>query len=150
MFRSFLVRGVPAPQGSKRAIVNRFTNKPALVESSKRVKPWRADVRAAAAECMGSVPPLVGPVSMTIAFIMPRPKGHYGSGRNSAVLKESAPRWPVGKPDLDKLLRAALDGMTGIVYADDAQIVQMQVGKRYPGPGDGPLNLGGMAVTFDA
>lgn len=150
MFRSFLVRGVPAPQGSKRAITNRYTGKAAMVESSKRVKPWRADIRAAAEGCMADTPPLVGPMSMTVTFVMPRPKGHYGSGRNADVLKDSAPRWPIGKPDLDKLLRAALDGMTGIVYVDDSQIIQLQVVKRYPGPGDGPVRLGGMAVTFDA
>ena len=37
------VRGVPAPQGSKRHIGNGI-----LIENSKKVKPWRQDVRAAA------------------------------------------------------------------------------------------------------
>ena len=37
------VRGVPAPQGSKRHIGHGI-----MIENSKKVKPWRQDVRAAA------------------------------------------------------------------------------------------------------
>lgn len=146
-FRGFLVRGVPAPQGSKRAITNRYTGRAALVESSKRVKPWRADIREEAEKACPE--PFTGPVSVSLSFVMPRPKGHYGTGRNASILKESAPRWPVGKPDLDKLARAALDAMKGIAYLDDSQIVQLTVYKRYPGPGDGPLVHGGLSVSVD-
>ncbi|WP_312778521.1 hypothetical protein [Corynebacterium variabile] len=39
---TFHVPGVPAPQGSKNAY--RRGNKVLLVESSKKVKPWRAAV----------------------------------------------------------------------------------------------------------
>jgi Holliday junction resolvase RusA-like endonuclease len=35
------------------------------------------------------------------------------------------------KPDVDKLLRAALDGMTGIIYEDDSQVTDAKVGKFY-------------------
>lgn len=150
-FHSVLVRGLPAPQGSKRGIVNRYTQRVAMVESSKRVKPWRADIREAVSTEMGGRPPHQGALSMSITFVFPRPKGHYGTGRNASILKESAPKHHIGKPDLDKLCRAALDAMSGIVYADDAQIVQLHLSKRYPGHGDGPVEVsGGMVVTWDA
>lgn len=150
-FHSLLVRGLPAPQGSKRGIVNRYTQKVAMVESSKRVKPWRADIREAAETEMRGSPPVRGPLSMSITFVFPRPKGHYGSGRNASILKATAPEYHTGKPDLDKLARAALDAMTGIVYVDDAQIVQLHLSKRYPGHGDAPVEVsGGMLVTWDA
>ena len=150
-FHSFLVRGLPAPQGSKRAIVNRFSGRAALIESSARVKPWRADIREAATTEMRGGAPSSGPLSVSIAFVFPRPKSHFGSGRNASIQKESAPKHHTGKPDLDKLARAALDAMTGIVYLDDAQIVQLHLSKRYPGPGDGPVAAsGGMTVTWDA
>ena len=36
-----------------------------------------------------------------------------------------------GKPDLDKLARGLCDGLTGIVYADDSQIVRLNLRKEY-------------------
>ena len=61
-----------------------------MVESSKRVKPWRRQVAAAYRDhCFGDM--LDGPVSVTVDFYLPRPKSHYGTGRNAGALKPSAP-----------------------------------------------------------
>ena len=43
-----VVYGQPAPQGSKRGIIHRHTKRVVLIESSKKVKPWRAAVVRAA------------------------------------------------------------------------------------------------------
>jgi Holliday junction resolvase RusA-like endonuclease len=53
-----------------------------------------------------------------------------------ALLKGSAPEWPVARPDALKLARAAEDALTGIVWADDAQIVVERLGKVF-GPREG-------------
>lgn len=45
---------------------------------------------------------------------------------------------PWVKPDLDKLLRAAKDGMTGLVYKDDAQVCHVDAWKMYAAPGRDP------------
>lgn len=42
--------------------------------------------------------------------------------------------FPVVKPDADKLLRATLDAFTGVLYADDAQVVEASIVKRYGTP----------------
>ena len=34
-------------------------------------------------------------------------------------------------PDLDKLIRAVLDGLTGVAYEDDGQVVQIEAQKLY-------------------
>jgi Holliday junction resolvase RusA-like endonuclease len=136
---TFTVRGIPAPQGSKRAFRNKYSGRIQQVESSKRVAPWRSDVRDAAIDAvtedrdgMGWMrDPLTGPVAVALEFRMPRPKGHYGSGRNAAVLRASAPTRPAGKPDVDKLARAILDAITAIVIADDAQVVSLTASKVY-------------------
>jgi hypothetical protein len=72
-------------------------------------------------------------------FRFARPKGHYGSGRNAAVLKPGAPRSPAGKPDLDKVLRSTLDalGEAGC-YRDDSQVVAVEAQKAYCEPGELP------------
>ena len=113
---SFFVPGIPAPQGSKT-----YLGHGRMVESSKRVKPWRADIRAAALQMVRQ--PVAGPIRLDLHFVMPRPKSHYGTGRNADKLKPSAPASHVQKPDLDKLVRAVGDALTGVAYVDDSQIV---------------------------
>jgi Holliday junction resolvase RusA-like endonuclease len=139
---TFTVRGIPAPQGSKRAFRNKHSGRIQQVESSKRVAPWRSDVRDAADHAIDAWTDagngqhvlwelLTGPVAIELAFRWPRPKGHFGTGRNAGVLKTSAPSWPAGPPDVDKLARAVLDALTGLVFADDAQVVDLGLRKRY-------------------
>jgi crossover junction endodeoxyribonuclease RusA len=130
------VSGRPAPQGSKRHVGNGR-----MVEMSKAVGPWREAVRAETQLEMwtqgrgGS--PLEGPVSVRLRFWLARPVSHYGTGRNRAVVKPSAPRRPAGRPDVDKLARAVLDGLTmGGAFADDSQVVDLQASKWYVADGD--------------
>lgn len=107
------IPGKPAPQGSKRHLGNGI-----MVESSKSVKPWRVDVAWAAREAF--LHPLDGPVRLELGFVMPRPK---------SAPKRSTPA-AVKRPDLDKLSRAVLDAITGVVVADDSQIVHLVATKR--------------------
>lgn len=117
------VRGLPAPQGSKRHV-----GRGIMIESSKYVKPWRQDVRAAAEQWILTRPglyPMDGPLSVDMVFSMPRPKGHYGTGRNAGVLKGSAPSYPQGMPDLSKLVRSTEDALTSAgLWKDDSRVVE--------------------------
>ena len=70
---------------------------------------------------------------------MPRPKSHYGK----RGLLPSSPDYPAGMPDIDKLARAALDAMTGVVWSDDAQVSDLRVRKDYCELGQQP----GCSVT---
>lgn len=126
----FTVLGVARPAGSKRAFAHPHTGKIIVTDQSgAKGKTWRADVREAASEAVET--PLRGAVGVEILFYRARPKGQYGSGRNAAIVKESAPAHPTVMPDVDKLSRGVLDAMTGVCYLDDAQIVDKAVHKRY-------------------
>ena len=127
----FFVPGVPRPGGSKRAFLNKHTGKANLVDASgEKGKDWRGDAKIFARQAYkGS--PLEGPLTLEVTFWMPRPKGHYGSGRNSDKLKESAPMWPVTKPDSTKLIRSLEDALTGLIWIDDAQVVLQVISKEY-------------------
>lgn len=96
-----------------------------------RLKPWRREVCGHAFMAMDGRPPFEGLVTMSLEFFRPRPKGHYGSGRNDRVLKDSAPAAPGSAPDLGKTARAIQDALTKIVYEDDARIVSEVHVKRY-------------------
>jgi len=129
------VKGHPAPQGSKRYFPNG-----GMREMSKNVAPWREAVRADTREALnGGQGLLTGPVFVGLAFYLPRPKGHYGTGRNAGVVKDSAPSRPCGKPDIDKLARSTLDGLKfGGAFGDDAQVVALATTKWYCGYGQAP------------
>lgn len=131
------VHGTPAPQGSK-SFKGRGTNgKGVMVESSKRVKPWRQDVKHAALEIVDSMPgwaPLNGPLAVSMVFTLVRPKGHWRTGRNAGLLRDSAPARPAGLPDLSKLVRSTEDALTGVIWSDDSRVVDYRrLGKWYSG-----------------
>lgn len=123
----FSVHGMPITQGSKRAIPLK-NGRIALVEQTgDRLKDWRHAINDEGRRARGDKPMLVGPVHVTIEFALPKP--------NAAPKKKRT--WPIGKRsgDLDKLARAALDALTNVLFADDAQVVELYVRKDYGDPG---------------
>lgn len=114
------VVGLPAPQGSKRHL-----GRGVMVESSRRVKPWREAVKAAALEAThGRALRLDGPLSVEITFLMPRPN------------RPKSAR-PDRMPDLSKLVRSTEDALTDAgVWADDARVVDIVARKVYAETGE--------------
>lgn len=130
--------GKPVPQGGMTAFAK--GNKAFVVHKKpKELGDYRARV-AVAAQHAGAVP-ITGPISVVVAFTLPRPKNHFGTGRNEHVLKASAPAWPTKNPDIDKLLRSLLDALTGVCFNDDNQVVQVAVTKGYVRDGEGPQTV---------
>lgn len=75
--------------------------------------------------------PIIGPVMLSMFFFLPRPKGHYGTGRNAGKLKPSAPTHHVKKPDVSNMVKFYEDVMNGIVWKDDSQIIASLTRKEY-------------------
>lgn len=127
---AFYVEGLPIQQGA--LTCSRNPTHKLYNTNHEKLDPWRARVTAAARNWAHALP--AGPVDVELTFSMPRPKDHYGTGRNAAVLKPSAPAYPTTKPDLDKLVRAILDALTEArVYPDDSCVVDVYARKRYAG-----------------
>ena len=102
---TFRVNGIPIPQGSMKVINGRV-----LHSQGSALAGWRSLI-GWEARGAGALPHSL-PVKISITFFMPRPK---------TVKREL----PSVAPDLDKLIRAVLDGLTGVAYADDGQVVQI-------------------------
>jgi crossover junction endodeoxyribonuclease RusA len=114
---TFTVDGVPVPQGSMRAFL--VKGRPVVTHGGRAdLGTWRQAI-AARARAAGAVP-VAGPVSIGLTFTLPRPAS-----------RPKRDRHPDRKPDLDKLIRAALDALTGIAFVDDAQVVRCHAWKRY-------------------
>ena len=94
---------------------------------------WKSQIAEAMRPHIPTLP-LFGPIQVTIAFYMRRPKSHYGK----RGLKPTAPTWHAQKPDCDNALKAALDALTLLrVWNDDAQVAQALVSRRWEN-GNGP------------
>lgn len=136
-----IVYGMPAPQGSKKFYgINKRTGHGILGESSKKVKPWRQDVKVAALAARNGAPPINGPVCMRIVFTLPKPKSAPKTKRT----------YPDRKPDIDKLLRSTLDALTEAgVFTNDARVVAVVMNKAFPNEGAYSLDVPGAVIHVD-
>ena len=134
-----VVRGIPAPQGSKTAFV--VKGRAILTEASKRTKPWRQDVKGIAFEVRAGAPPLDGPLVARMVFTMPKPASSPKTRRIFAMRK----------PDLSKLARAIEDSLTDAgVIADDARIVEYsRLAKVFPNEDPEALDSPGVRITIE-
>jgi Holliday junction resolvase RusA-like endonuclease len=113
------VPGVAQPQGSKNAY-NRG-GRCVLVEANKNLPVWRAFVQDKLEQANAGCDPMLGAVSLTAIFFMPRPKS-------------STRALPSVKPDLDKLIRGVLDSLTKAgTIKDDALVVEILAKKLWVG-----------------
>ena len=91
---------------------------------------WKQLVSQAAGEAMNGDGLLEGPLGLDVVFVRPRPAGHFGK----RGLLPSAPLHCTVRPDATKLLRAVEDALSGVIYRDDAAIVDQRVRKLYGEP----------------
>jgi len=126
---TFTVYGQAQPAGSKTP--GRTKGGRMFVrDSARKGAPWRLQVAQAAGQAMNGTGLLEGALELSVIFTVPRPKGHFGA----RGLRPSAPEHPTTRPDVTKLLRAVEDACTGIVWRDDAQVVEQHAIKRYGEP----------------
>ena len=107
----FFVKGRPVPQGSLK-----FINGHAIHMRAQDLALWRADI-SNTAQFVG-VEKALESVEVHLTFTLKKPK--------SVNRKE-----PHIRPDIDKLIRAVLDGLTGVAYDDDGQVVKITAVKEY-------------------
>jgi Holliday junction resolvase RusA-like endonuclease len=129
------VIGLPVPQGSLRAMVSP-QGKAVVPQADQRLLRYRADLRHEGQRSMRErkVTLMAWAVSVQVTFVLPRPATHFlpiNKRRDAPELRPEAPVYPMGTPDLDKLCRSVLDALTGIVFADDAQVISLYAAKVY-------------------
>ena len=117
------VLGTPVPQGS---MVATKTGK-LYHQNSAKLKSWRLDIMQSFASELPSDWDKNGAVQVNCDFVFDRPKNHMGA----KGVRPSAPMCKMTKPDIDKLLRAVLDALTGVVMLDDSQVVYVSSTKRF-------------------
>jgi len=120
----FLVYTTPAPQGSMKAHVVR--GKAYLSCDNRKTLPFRHAVTQVARRTLADMnlnEPVVGkhiPVRLSLEFHIARPQ---------SIPKKRLT--PSVKPDIDKLCRATLDSLSGVLFADDGQVTEIRARKVY-------------------
>lgn len=155
----FFVPGKPQTAGSKTAVPmgSRYgVIEAGTKESRERKRTWRGDLRdGALRELAGrSITDLetlaLAPISLTIVVVRKRPSGHVGTGRNAGTVKDWAcGLLPVERPDTVKVVRAAEDALTGVVWRDDSQVVRHSLHKAFADQVGFPSSAEGLFVRVE-
>jgi Holliday junction resolvase RusA-like endonuclease len=131
---NFFVSGIPLGQPRPRAYAMKMGGRStARMYDAGTTDAWKKAI-VVTAKMVASPPLNLSEAHVTLDFVMPRPKHHYGA----KGLKGSAPRSHVSRPDLDNLAKAVMDALTdsSACWEDDACISSLVLTKNYgPDPG---------------
>lgn len=118
------VPGTPVPKGSLHCVTPHVGGRRSVLKSDERLETWENALAQTIAYRSGVLrrDPLQGPVELLVDFEVKRPA------------RPKYPDAPIGhgKGDLDKLVRAVGDALTGArVFTDDALITRIVAEKVY-------------------
>jgi Holliday junction resolvase RusA-like endonuclease len=118
--------GIPQTKGSTRLVPTRRGVR--VTADNPRLRAWSTAVGRTALDARarsGLSVPLSVAATVDLVFLLPRPQ------RTKRID-------PDCRPDLDKLVRAVLDALTGVVWIDDGQVVALSARKTYARADEAP------------
>jgi Holliday junction resolvase RusA-like endonuclease len=121
----FHIDGEPVPKGRPK-----FTSRAGFMRTytPRKTVDYELAVKAAAQAAMGPTDLLETPVGVYLYIRLSIPKSHSKKRREACL---SGQEKPIKKPDIDNLAKSILDGMNGVIWKDDSQIVSLHVTKVY-------------------
>jgi Holliday junction resolvase RusA-like endonuclease len=122
---TFKVEGNPV--GKQRA---RYAKRGNFVQTytPEKTRTYETLIKDVAKQAMGSSEPLETPVNLYLYIRVLIPKS-CTKKRLEAI--QNGSEKPIKKPDSSNILKSVEDGMNGVVYKDDSQIVNIHVTKVY-------------------
>lgn len=123
------VYGEPIAQGRPKFSVNQKKNGKIFTSARdpRPSKDYKAYVKMMASNVRPHKP-LDGPIAFELAIYRMIPKSTTKK-RRAAI--DSGECRPVVKPDVDNVYKAVSDALTGLIYQDDKQIVDVHIAKFY-------------------
>ena len=120
----FTIYGEPVAQGRPRATT---TNGQARLYDPEKSRDYKQYVRLAAVEHKPATP-LSGEIELVVDVYRPIPKSMPKYKRKLAIAGKLR---PITKPDVDNYVKGIKDGLSGVIWQDDKQVVSMTVRKWY-------------------
>lgn len=121
----FHLTGQPQGKGRARAFVR---GGHVAHYTPEKTRSYESMIRGAAMDAMGDREPMDMAVTVKLRAVFGIPAS-YSKAKRAAAL--SGALWPAKKPDLDNITKAWLDGMNGVVFRDDSQVVREEYSKVY-------------------
>ena len=120
----FKIDGNPVGKGRPR-----FARMGNLVRTynEKKTTDYEDIVRFHTLTAMGSTDPLETPVAVYLYFRLPIPQSYTKKRTEACLSGLERPK----RPDIDNLAKSVLDGMNGVAFKDDSQIVSLHCTKIY-------------------
>jgi Holliday junction resolvase RusA-like endonuclease len=122
---TFKVDATPVPKGRARYVrrgnhISTYT--------PEKTRTYETLIKDSAIEAMGASEPLETPVSLYLYIRVPIPKSC--TKKRLEAISDGSEK-PTKKPDASNILKSVEDGMNGVVYHDDSQIINIHVSKVY-------------------
>jgi Holliday junction resolvase RusA-like endonuclease len=102
-----------------------------MTDDNRDSKRYMDRLRVQARKLWGRRELLDCPIALAADFYFERPKNQYGTGKNAALLKPSAPAFHAQSPDLAKLLRCVEDALTDAIWTDDKLVCMYREPARH-------------------
>lgn len=121
---AFFVSGKPIEKGSWKTFPGK-DGKARFVPANPKLRNWEASIKLSAANAKNEQcpdwwgVPEETPMALDLIFFLSPPK------------RQKHERPIAQKADLDKLVRAVFDSLTGVLYKDDGCVVRVQASKYY-------------------
>ena len=122
----FVIPGQPIGKG--RPKVDARGGKFARVYTPEKTANYEWLVAHSAQAAMNGRPLFLGAVAVQLDIRMPIPVSWSLKRQGMASRGEVA---PTKKPDIDNVEKAIFDGMNGVVWKDDVQVIEVSKRKRY-------------------
>jgi len=122
---SFVVPGEPVGKGRPRVSAR---NGFACMYTPGKTANYEGLIALAGKEAMGERALLEGPVLVELRILLSIPQSMSKKRKFMALAGELL---PAKKPDADNVTKAIFDGLNGVVWKDDVQVVDAHISKRY-------------------
>ena len=122
---SFIIPGNPVPKGRPRISVR---DGKAFARTPAKTVIFENLVKHEAALAMDGQAPYEGPVDLKINVCLPHSTSWPAWKRDGVFSGEIL---QTSRPDLDNYIKAILDGLNGVVFKDDAQVVNIGASKFF-------------------
>lgn len=123
---SFFVPGKPVPKARARAYSR---NGQTRMYTPKTTADYETLVQSICRESFAR--PLEGPLCVSLYIGVPIPSSWSKKRRDDAITGLIR---PTSRPDIDNYVKAIFDGMNGVAFVDDAQVVRLECEKFYAEP----------------
>lgn len=92
----------------------------------KATKTYEAQVKAAFEECGGKMHETAA-IKISVEAYYTIPKSKTGAARERVIVEDR----PQKKPDIDNVVKIICDGLNGVAYKDDSQVVEISAAKHW-------------------